>query len=75
LQEDPEGSIGVTPPRNLLRGGVGRGIQDEEQGTEITRLLKRERRSRRQVTGITPTASESEWPGSLSSLMTIDKRE
>jgi hypothetical protein len=25
------------------------------------------------VTGITPTASESEWPGSLSSLMTIDK--
>jgi oligopeptide transport system substrate-binding protein len=27
------------------------------------------------VTGITPTASESEWPGSLSSLMTIDKTE
>ncbi len=25
------------------------------------------------VTGITPTASEAEWPGSLSSLMTIDK--
>jgi oligopeptide transport system substrate-binding protein len=25
------------------------------------------------VTGITPTASEAEWPGSLSSLMTIEK--
>ena len=24
------------------------------------------------VTGITPTASEAEWPGSLSSLMSID---
>jgi oligopeptide transport system substrate-binding protein len=27
------------------------------------------------VTGITPTPSEVEWPGSLSSLMTIDKTE
>ena len=25
------------------------------------------------VTGITPTASEGEWPGQYSSLMTIDK--